>query len=351
MLRTTTPLEISQAFVEAQRCLGCYQAPCTSACPAGVDIPGFIRRFREENLEGASQLIYQSCPLGSTCGNACPTSELCEGACVLSLMGQSPIRIGSLQAAITAANQPSEQCQVPALGYRVAVVGAGPAGLGCAVQLNRMGINVEVFDRDSKPGGMVAQVIPAHRLPARAIEIDMQRLMASGIQFHFGKSFDTIAARSLLHDFDAIFLSLGLAGQNQPEIQINGLKGVYLALDFLASVRQALTSGNPPPLLGKRVLVVGGGNVALDAAVVAKRLGAEQVTIIYRRSKEEMPGWDSEYLEACGLGVEFRWLCVVSEPIAFNGNLSGVKIGRMCFTEEQAGGRRTVVVDFVSATL
>lgn len=344
MLRTTTNFGFSQALVEAQRCLSCYQAPCTQACPAGVDVPGFIRRFREDNLRGASEIIYESCPLGCTCGTSCPTSVLCEGACVLAQLGQTPIRIGSLQAFITASS-PMEEPHQNESQKKVAIIGAGPAGIGCAVQLNRLGIQADIFERENQPGGMVTRVIPAHRLPAQPMETDLKRLQNCGIHFIYNQDINTDKLHQLQKDYDAIFAGVGLAGENQPNLPGTQSSGVYSALDFLQKARLATLGDGTPPQLGKRVLVVGGGNVALDAAVVAKHLGAEQVLVIYRRSKDEMPGWESEYLEACSLGVEFHWLSVIDEILTGQGHLHAVKIGQMRFVSSHMGGRRWVERD------
>lgn len=344
MQRTTENFGFSQALVEAQRCLSCHQAPCTQACPAGVDVPAFIRRFREDNLRGASEIIYKSCPLGCTCGTACPTSVLCEGACVLTQLGQTPIRIGSLQAFITASSPLEEPPLQEKSPKKVAVIGAGPAGIGCAVQLNRLGIQADIYERYQRPGGMVTRVIPAHRLSVEPMEIDLQRLQNSGIYFHYQQDINTNTISQLFKEYDALFAGIGLAGENQPNLPIQAT-GVFSALDFLQKTRSAALGDGFPPQLGKRILVVGGGNVALDAAVVAKRLGAEQVLVIYRRSKEEMPGWESEYLEACSLGVEFRWLSVIDEIITVQDQLQAVRIGQMHFVSCTQGGRRWVESD------
>lgn len=344
MQRTSSNFGFSQALVEAQRCLSCYQAPCTQACPAGVDVPGFIRRFREDNIRGASEIIYDSCPLGCTCGTACPTSVLCEGACVLEQLGQTPIRIGSLQAFITASS-PLEEPHLNEIQKRVAIIGAGPAGIGCAVQLNRLGIQADIFERDDQPGGMVNRVIPAHRLPAEPMETDLLRLQNCGIGFIYNQDINADKLNQLRNAYDAVFAGVGLAGENQPNQPGTQSTGVYSALDFLQKDRLAALGYRTPPQLGKRVLVVGGGNVALDSAVVAKRSGAEQVLVIYRRSKDEMTGWESEYLEACSLGVEFRWLSVIDEIITYQDQLQAVKIGQMRFVSTHLGGRRWVERD------
>ncbi len=342
MLRTTSSLTHGQALVEAGRCLGCHQAPCASTCPVHVDVPGFIQRFREENLAGASELIYGACALGQVCGNACPTSVLCEGACVLPGLGQPAVRIGALQAHVTAAWQPPEPFEPRAHPMRAgtaAVVGAGPAGLGCAVELHRRGHTVHVFERRGEAGGMVSRVIPAHRLPGEAVALDLSRLLASGIQFNFNQAVDALLAQRMLADYDAVFLAAGMSGAQ--DMQLAGLPaaGVHQALDLLASARRA-----EPLNLGQRVVVIGAGNVALDAAVVARRGGA-QVIVLYRRSKDEMPGWESEYLEACQLGVEFRWLSVAQEALSRGGRLSGLRVQPMRFSSQMAGGRRWVEPD------
>jgi glutamate synthase (NADPH/NADH) small chain len=342
MLRDLTKFGYGQALVEAQRCLSCYQAPCTQACPAGVDIPTFIRRFREGNLAGASQTIYDSCPLGSTCGTACPTHSLCEGACTLHGLAQSPIRIGALQAYITQACTPPETPAVQVSGKRVAVIGAGPAGIGCAVQLHRLGVTVEVFERESTPGGWVTRVIPSHRLPQSAVEVDLRRL--SGIPFHYGVAIDPEQFAKILSAYDAVFLGLGMSGENALDLPGLEVDRVSAALPVLESAR-ALAPDDDRRFAGKTVVVVGGGNVALDAAVVARRRGAAQVIVLYRRGKAEMPGWESEYLEACALGVEFRWLSVVDEVISQDRQLRGVRVGRTRYVSAQAGGRTWVEAD------
>jgi glutamate synthase (NADPH/NADH) small chain len=332
-------------MVEAQRCLGCHEAPCQQACPAGVDVPGFIRRFREENLAGASEIIYSSCPLGQICGQVCPTGDLCEGACVLPAMGQAPIRIGALQAFITSQSRPEEKAMESATGWRVAVIGAGPAGLGCAVQVNRLGAEVHVFEAGGESCGLVGRVIPAHRLPAGVVESDLVRLSASGIQFHTGARVDAVLAEKLAGDYDAVFLGAGLNGEVQPDQPIEEALGVFSALDFLARARSGESIA-----FGSRVAVIGAGNVAMDAAVVARRLGAEQVMVLYRRGQAEMPAWESEYLEACQLGVEFRWMSVVDaihteKSEDGSPRVSGVDIARTRYSKDKMSGRRGVEPD------
>jgi glutamate synthase (NADPH/NADH) small chain len=343
--RTSHSFNFSQALVETDRCLGCYEATCIKACPAHVNIPGFIKRFREGNIEGACEMIYDACPMGATCGTACPTPSYCEGSCVLPGMGQQAIRIGALQAFIAQQSQKTETPGVGTKSQKIAVIGGGPGGLGCAVQLARLGYRPYLFEKRDSLGGLVDQVIPFHRLPKEPIEFDLRRIMSSGIEFHLGKEILPQDVAQLEKDFDAIFLGIGLGGvKRSPEFEIN-TKGIFQALDFLENDRLSKLTDMQPYEIGKRVIVVGGGNVALDAAVVAKRAGADHVIVLYRRSIEEMPGWESEYLEATSLGIEFRWMSIVQEVICEHDKLMGVLIRGMKFDDQEKKGRRQVRID------
>ncbi len=345
MIQTYPPMNCSHAMVEAQRCLGCHDAPCRQACPTRVDVPGFIRRLREENLSGASETIYLANPLGGICGQVCPTGDLCEKACVLPAMGQPAVRIGDLQAFTTSQAQPPEKALAPASGLRAAVVGAGPAGLGCAVQLNRLGVEAHVFESGGESCGLVGRVIPAHRLPQNVVERDLERLRDSGIHFYHNMRVDQSLAEKLAVEYDAVFLGTGLNGETRPDLALPDACGQYSALDFLARARSGELFS-----VGQRVLVIGAGNVALDAAVVARRLGAGEVILLYRRGQPEMPAWQSEYLEACQLGVEFRWLSVpdslqTEEWEDGELHVSGAIVTRTRYSDQTQGGRRWVEPD------
>src|ERR1035437_4973633 len=288
------------ALLEAQRCLDCFEPACMQACPVHVNIPTFIKRLREDNLAGAGKTIIDACPLGLVCGYACPTSDLCEGACTLNKMGQTPVRIVSLQAFVISNYELTENPADNGSRKAVAVIGAGPSGLGCAIQLRRMGFAVEVFEKSNTIGGLADRVIPFHRLPSSAVNRDVNRLKEAGIKFHLGVEIGEENARALLKDFDAVFIGTGLSADK--EYRVAGMEtrtdSILPALDYLDRARKYEEGTVDLPQLGKRVVVIGGGNVALDAAVIAKRLGSEQVIVLYRRSKDEMPGWESEYLEA-----------------------------------------------------
>ena len=344
-MRTTRVISQAEAMVEAQRCLGCFDAPCMQACPAGVPIPAFIRRLREENFQGAGELIYQACPLAATCGTACPTDVLCEGACVLKNLGQTPIHIGSLQTFTASQYHHSDEVAANPHPARVAVIGAGPSGLGCAVQLARLGHQVHVFDSADILSGLVDRVIPAHRLPHQVVAVDLQRLYGMGIEFHLHEKIGKGQAGQLVETHDAVYIGAGLGNLVQFTARGADLPGVQSAMEYLEQARQYANGAAKRPATGRRVVVIGGGNVALDAAVMARRLGAERVIVLYRRTKEEMPGWESEYLEAAALGVEFRWLSIVEEVIGTGDGVSAVRVASMRLGEAGTDGRRKVHPD------
>jgi NADPH-dependent glutamate synthase beta subunit-like oxidoreductase len=331
----------SFALMSAVRCLGCHDAPCAHACPAGVDVPGFIRRFLDGNLQGAGALVYASCPLGATCGLACPTAKLCEGACVLQQTGQPPVPIGALQAYVCLQYTGVEKPARLAKAARVAVVGAGPAGLGCAAVLRRYGHQVDVYDRQEKPAGLIDRVIPAHRLPGNIVARDLAYL--GSLDFHFipGSVIDREAFERLRADYDAVFLGAGMGALQTAEFPGQTAEGVLNVLEFLEQAR----AGRPLLGSGQSVVILGGGNVALDAAVVARRAGAREVMVLYRRSRDEMPGWESEYLEAARLGAEFRWLSSVTAVEQAHGKVSAILVQKMRFSGEMRGGRRWVEAD------
>jgi dihydropyrimidine dehydrogenase (NAD+) subunit PreT len=344
-MRTTQLIGYSEALIEAQRCLGCYEPPCSQACPANVNIPGFIRRLAEENLAGAGELLYSSCPLATTCGLACPTLDLCEGACTLIKMGQTAVRIGSLQTYVASQYLQPEEIGLLPSPSKIAVIGGGPSGLGCAVQLRRLGHEVEIFDRGTLLGGLVDRVIPHHRLPHELIDFDLDRIINSGVAINLVQDIDQQRIQEMLDAYDAIFVGTGLSNSRTLNVPGVECEGVHSALHYLDSARQSEKGNLAAPDLGKQVIVVGGGNVALDAAVMAMKLGAKRVIVLYRRTKEEMPGWESEYIEAATLGVEFRWLSVVQEIASLEGKLQSVFVETMKLTDTGVDGRRKVVPD------
>lgn len=344
-MRNSKMITQAEAMVESRRCLGCFDAPCTQACPAGVNIPAFIKRLHEENTQGAGELVYQACPLSATCGAACPTETLCEGACVLKDLGQSPVRIGALHTFVASQYHDLDEVKPNPHPARVAVVGAGPSGLGCAVPLARLGHHIRVFDEAESIGGLVDRVIPAHRLPHDVVDIDLQRLTRLGIEFSLKHKVFTDQSRQLMESYDAIYIAIGLGSLNPLPAQGSNRLGVESAIDYLAGARRHSKGSGERGATGKIVAVIGGGNVALDAAVVARRSGAERVIVLYRRTKEQLPGWESEYLEAAALGVEFRWLSIVEEVISTGRGIQSIRVASMRLGDKAADGRRRVDPD------
>ena len=335
----------SQALVEAQRCLYCFDAPCTQACPVRIDVPGFIKRLAEQNYAGSGQLLFAANPLATTCGAVCPTADLCEGACVLRGLGQRPIRIGALQYLVASQFQAVPLAGVEGFPYRVAIIGGGPSGLGCAATLRRLGCTTSIYERTPLLGGLANRVIPAYRLPQGTVEHDVALLEQLDLDCHLQSEIDRSALEGLLRKHDAIFLGIGLSGCRGLAVPGGELAGVVQAIEFLGQVRAFHQGKAARPEIGETVVVIGGGNVALDAAVTAKLLGAEQVLVLYRRSMEEMPAWSSEYVTAASVGVEFRWLSKVEAIQGDDRRVQAVQVQPMRRTGAQSNGRRGVEAD------
>jgi glutamate synthase (NADPH/NADH) small chain len=315
------------------------------ACPARVPIPDFIQRISEDNIQGAADLIYIACPLGRICGTACPTADLCEGSCVLLSLGERAVRIGALQAFTTGNAEEPCKGSLAAGAPRVAVIGGGPAGLGAAVQLERLGVEVHLFERAKELGGLAGRVIPEHHLSQPVVDHDISRILTGNLHLHLDSDVDEKLFARIKSDYEGVILAIGQ--QTNPDPGIPGVQsqGVIQALDYLSRARTAHTREGTIPLLGSTVVVIGGGNVALDTAAVAKRNGAERVIVLYRRSLVEMPAWEYEYIEACALGVEFRWFSVADRIVSEKGKVRGVEVRHMRYTTETRGGRRWVEPD------
>ncbi len=305
------PLDRHEALVEADRCYFCYDAPCVAACPTGIDIPLFIREILTDNPVGAARTIFSQNVFGGMCARVCPTETLCEEVCVREVAEGKPVRIGELQryatdVVIEAGGHPF--ARAPLTGKRVAVVGGGPAGLACAHRLALYGHDVVVFDARPKIGGLNEYGIAAYKtvddFAAREVAFI---LSVGGIQVETGKVLGReFTLGELREDFDAIFLAIGLAGFNAMGIAGEDMAGVEDAVDYIAGLRQAKDLGSLP--VGRRVVVVGGGMTAIDIATQSKRLGAEQVTIVYRRSPERMGAsrYERELAQTDGVTIVFN---------------------------------------------
>jgi glutamate synthase (NADPH/NADH) small chain len=332
------PLDRQAALIAAQRCLYCYDAPCIQACPTGIDIPSFIRRITTDNLRGAALDILGANVFGGMCSRVCPTEILCEGRCVRNRPGDEPVQIGALQRYATDwvyADDATLFERGPASGKRVAVVGAGPAGLACAHALARAGHHVVVHDARARSGGLNEYGIARYKVLDFA-EREIQWLLSiGGIELRHESALGAnLALDDLRREYDAVFLAVGLAGVNALAVEGEALRGVRDAVDFIAELRQS------PDLarlaVGRRVVVIGGGNTAIDAAVQSRKLGAETVTLAYRRGSAQMSATGAEREFAQTQGVTIReWL----QPRRFLGSDGAVSAVEFEYTRSDAQGR------------
>jgi len=289
------------ALEEAARCLLCHDAPCSKGCPAGTDPAKFIRSIRFRNPKGAAETIRENNVLGGTCARICPYDNLCEEAC--SRCGiDRPIEIGKLQRYAVEQEKVFKMKVLKAPSKKktgkVACVGAGPASLACAAELAKAGYKVTIFEREEKAGGMLTYGIAPGRLPQAVVDHDIAQVKGLGVKFEFGKEAGKDVDLAAM-GFDAIFIGAGLWGTMLPDIPGTNLKGVYTAIDFLKNAKTKKEAFK----FGSKVVVVGGGDVAVDCAVTAKLLGAEEVRIVYRRTLEEAPGNMAEFHYALDLGI------------------------------------------------
>ncbi|MFC7451784.1 NAD(P)-dependent oxidoreductase [Insolitispirillum peregrinum] len=300
------PMTDLQASAEANRCLFCYDAACTRACPTSIDIPGFIRGIATGNLTGAATTIFAENILGGTCGRVCPTETLCEQACVRTTAEDRPVAIGRLQryatdAMITSGRQPFERA--PATGKTVAVVGAGPAGLSCAHRLALLGHQVSLYDAKPKAGGLNEYGLAAYKMADDFAAREVAFVLGiGGITLYPEQRLGhEITLDGLRQTHDAVFLAIGLGGSNRLSIPGEDLSGVEDATAFIERLRQSTPSA--PPAVPDSVVVIGGGNTAIDAAIQAKRLGAAEVTLVYRRGREQMKatGWEQDLALTSGV--------------------------------------------------
>jgi dihydropyrimidine dehydrogenase (NAD+) subunit PreT len=312
----TPRLTNTQALLEAERCLYCYDAPCATACPTSIDVPSFIKRIADGNLRGSARTILDSNPLGGMCARVCPTESLCEAVCVRNTQEDRPVAIGRLQRhavdALMESDKPQIFTRAPATGKKVAVVGAGPAGLACAYTLAREGHDVVVFDAKPKAGGLNEYGLASYKTPGDFAQKEIQWLLGiGGITIQNDWKLETTAQlETLRRDFDAVFLGMGLANTHQLGVPGDDLAGVQDAVDFIATLRQTPDLSTLP--IGRRVVVIGGGMTAVDAAVQSKLLGAKVVHMVYRRGAETMGASKAEQEWAQTNGVVLHhWLAPV----------------------------------------
>jgi glutamate synthase (NADPH/NADH) small chain len=322
------PLDRPEALVEADRCYFCFDAPCTTACPTGIDIPGFIQKIRSNNIRGSAHTILRENIMGGMCSRVCPTEVLCEEVCVRNTLEDKPVSIGLLQRFATdSIIQSNTQLfqRGETSGKSVAVVGGGPAALSCAHRLAMLGHKVTVLNAADKPAGLNEYGIAAYKTINNFAQVEVDYILGiGGIDIQNGTTLGTDYSLADLRDeYDAVFLGFGMGGVNQLRLKNDRAEGVVDAVEYIAALRQADNKTELP--VGRRIVVIGGGMTAIDIAVQSKRLGADEVTIAYRRGHEQMGASQLEQNYARISGVVIRhWLA--PEMLQMNGDrVSGVK--------------------------
>ena len=321
------PLSRSEALIEADRCYFCYDAPCTTACPTGIDIPGFIQKIRSGNLRGSANTILSENIMGGMCARVCPTEILCEEACVRNTHEEKPVEIGLLQRHATDPifeHQDQLFERAESSGKKIAVVGGGPAGLSCAHRLAVLGHDVVIFNRDEKLGGLNEYGIAAYKAINDFAQVEIDYILSiGGIEVRNNSALGAdVEFDDLCSEYDAVFLGIGLANSNRLGIEGEELSGVVNAIEYISELRQADDKSSLP--VGRDIVVIGGGMTAIDVAVQSKRLGAEQVHMVYRRGPEQMSASVFEQALAQTSGVTIHHFASPARIVG-DGHVSGVE--------------------------
>ncbi len=336
---------ITAAKVDANRCIFCYDAPCMKSCPTSIDVPKFIKQIATENIKGSAHTIFTSNIMGAGCSKVCPVEKLCEGACVYNLLEEEPIPIAKLQRYATEkAMEHNWQLfeRKTSIGKKVAIVGAGPAGLSCAHTLSKEGVDVTIYEKESKGGGLMTYGIAAYKVTPQFCEDEVNYILSiGGIEVKYNQELGkNISLPDLQKNYDAVYLGLGVGVARQLDIPGEDLAGVEDAIRFIYDIRE---KGYPAVPVGDKVTVIGMGMTAIDAATQAKRLGAKEVTMVYRRTEAEKPCTQVELDIAMLDGCEIIWLAAPKEVRGENGKVTELICSKMILGEADASGRRSPV--------
>lgn len=333
------------AIIEANRCINCYDAPCTKSCPTSIDVPLFIKQIASGNVKGSAKTILSSNIMGAGCSKVCPVEKLCEGACVYNLLHEEPISIAKLQRYSTekaiAANWKLFE-RKPSNGKKVAVIGAGPAGLSCAHTLSLQGVDVTIYEKEEKGGGLMTYGVAAYKVTPEFCKDEVDYITSvGGIDIKYKQELGKdVTLADLQKNYDAVFLGIGVGIARELNIPGENLEGVVDAISFIYDLR---TNDYSKIAIGDKVAVIGMGMTAIDAATQSKRLGAKEVTMIYRRTENEKPCTDVELDIAKLDGCSFIWLASPKEIIGENGKVKQLVCTKMKLGEPDASGRRAPV--------
>jgi len=337
--------DLTAALVEANRCIFCYDAPCMKSCPTHIDVPKFIKQISTENIKGSAHTIFSANIMGGGCSKVCPVEKLCEGACVYNLMEEEPIQIARLQRYSTdiaiREKWPLFE-RKPSTGKRVAVIGAGPAGLSCAHVLSREGVDVTIFEKEAKGGGLMTYGIAAYKVTPEFCEDEVNYILSlGGIEIKYGQELgNNLSLAELQSQYDAVYIGIGVGLARHLDIPGEDLNGVVDAISFIYDIR---SKPFHEVRVGDNVAVIGMGMTAIDAATQAKRLGAKQVTMVYRRTQAEMPCTQTELDIAKLDGCNIIWLAAPQEILGVDGKVTQLVCSVMALGEPDASGRRSPI--------
>lgn len=333
------------ALIESNRCLFCYDAPCTKSCPTSINIPKFIKQITTDNIKGSAHTILSANIMGGGCSKVCPVEKLCEGSCVYNLLGEEPIHIARLQRYSTE-KAIEEKWKIferkSSTGKKVAVVGAGPAGLSCAHVLAREGVDVTIFEKEATGGGLMTYGIAAYKVTPEFCKDEVDFITSiGGIEIKYSQELGrNISLIQLQQRYDAVYLGIGVGVARQLDIPGEELEGVVDAIRFIYDIRTNKYDTVP---VGDKVAVIGMGMTAIDAATQARRLGAKEVTLLYRRTQQEMPCTETELNLARLDGCNIIWLAAPKKVIGDNGKVSELLCSVMKLGEPDASGRSAPV--------